>query len=63
MVKVVVDDKVYEFKSGRIADLIKTVIQVRHEVASGHKTLHLECNGKKIKPRVTTELESVETTE
>lgn len=63
MVRVSIDGETYEFKSGRIADMIRAVIINRYEVASGNKTLHLECNGKQIKPKVTITLDTIVTTE
>ena len=59
MVRVSIDGDTYEFKSGRIADMIRAVIVNRHEVAFGNKTLHLECNGKQIRPKVTTALDTI----
>lgn len=63
MVEVVIDGQSYQFKSGRIADIIRAVIANRHEVAFGNKTLHLECSGKQIKPKLTTVLETIVTNE
>lgn len=61
MVSVTMDGELYEFKSGRIADMIRAVVIHRQELSSGNKTLHLECNGKQIKPKVTTALEPITT--
>jgi hypothetical protein len=51
MVEVIIDGDRYVLK-GRVAAMVRWLVERRHLVGLGHKTIHFMCRGKAIYPSI-----------
>jgi hypothetical protein len=51
MVVVVLDGQAHEL-TGRLATIIRWLVERRLDIISGHKSITIECHGKVIKPTI-----------
>lgn len=52
MIVVMIDGKPVEV-DGRLASIIRWLVEQRDAIAHGHKTVAVECHGRVIKPTIT----------